>query len=97
MSGIAKVLLALNYEVSGSDLKNSEITDQLKKDGALILVGHSRNNIKEAQVVVTSSAISKANPEYLEAVDRGIPVIMRGEMLAELIFQENQFKEQLVL
>ncbi|HMB02054.1 MAG TPA: Mur ligase domain-containing protein, partial [Spirochaetota bacterium] len=85
MSGIARVLLTMGYNVSGSDLKDSELTRALAKMGASVYRGHSRQNIGAAQVVVTSSAIAEANPEYLEAVDNNIPVITRGEMLAELM------------
>ncbi|HWR16475.1 MAG TPA: UDP-N-acetylmuramate--L-alanine ligase [Terriglobales bacterium] len=85
MSGIAEVLLNLGYKVSGSDLRESAVTDRLKKFGALIFEGHRAENIHGAEVVVTSSAISKANPEVAEAHTLKIPVIQRAEMLAELM------------
>ena len=85
MSGIAEVLLNLGYKVSGSDLRESGVTDRLKKFGAIIFEGHRASNIHGAEVVVTSSAISKANPEVAEAHKLKVPVIQRAEMLAELM------------
>jgi UDP-N-acetylmuramate--alanine ligase len=85
MSGIAEVLLNLGYKVSGSDLRESAVTDRLKKFGAIIFEGHRGENIVGAEVVVTSSAIAKANPEVAEAHKQKVPVIQRAEMLAELM------------
>src|SRR3954453_12696587 len=85
MSGIAEVLLNLGYKVSGSDLRESAVTDRLKKFGAMIFEGHRAENIHGSEVVVTSSAISKANPEVSEAHRLKIPVIQRAEMLADLM------------
>lgn len=84
MSGIAEVLLNLGYQISGSDLKETEVTQRLAKLGAKILYQHRAENIKDAQVVVVSSAIMKDNPEVLSALEHKIPVIPRAEMLAEL-------------
>lgn len=84
MSGIAEVLHNLGYEVTGSDLKDSETTSGLKKLGIKIHVGHKAENIDDAHVLVISSAVSRDNPEVLEAKRRSIPVIPRAEMLAEL-------------
>ncbi|MCS7084301.1 MAG: UDP-N-acetylmuramate--L-alanine ligase, partial [Aquificaceae bacterium] len=84
MSAIARVLLQMGYKVSGSDLKSSKITDELVSLGANIYEGHSPENINGAQVVVYSSAINDKNPELLHAKELGLPVIGRGEMLAEL-------------
>lgn len=84
MSGIAEVLLNLGYKVSGSDIKKSETTEHLKKLGAKIYIGHSSKNIKNIDVVVTSTAIEKDNPEVREAHRLKIPVIPRIEMLAEI-------------
>lgn len=84
MSGIAEVLLSLGYKVSGSDLKSSDFTDHLKKLGAKISFGHKAKNIGTADVVVTSTAVSRNNPEVVFARKRKIPVIPRIEMLAEL-------------
>jgi UDP-N-acetylmuramate--alanine ligase len=87
MSGIAELLLNLGYGVSGSDLKESEITRRLASLGGAIAIGHRAANVgSDVDVVVTSSAVRRAqNPEALAARDRGIPVIPRAEMLAELM------------
>src|SRR6202451_1811784 len=85
MSGIAEVLLNLGYQVSGSDLKNSPVTQRLSGLGAVIFDGHSAAHTAGADVVVTSSAISITNPEVVEARRLHIPVIQRAEMLAELM------------
>src|SRR3954454_19482450 len=85
MSGIAEVLLNLGYRVSGSDLKASALTQRLAHFGAITFEGHRAENIQGAEVVVTSSAISKNNPEVAEAHRLKIPVIQRAEMLAELM------------
>lgn len=85
MSGIAELLLNLKYTVSGSDLSSSSITDRLAQLGGIIHKGHKAENVTEADVVVTSSAISADNPEVVEARRNHIPVIQRAEMLAELM------------
>ncbi|QQR81494.1 MAG: UDP-N-acetylmuramate--L-alanine ligase [Deltaproteobacteria bacterium] len=85
MSGIAEILLTLGCRVSGSDVKSSPVTNRLKRRGAKVYIGHKSDNLKKAQVVVTSSAVSKTNPEVLRAQKEGIPVIARAEMLAELM------------
>ena len=85
MSGIARILHNLGYKVSGSDQVDSQNARELMALGIRVEVGHSPNNIGEAQVVVTSNAISPANEELLAAKDSHIPVIHRSEMLAELM------------
>ncbi len=85
MSGIAEVLLNLGYRISGSDLKNSTITQRLAAMGATIFEGHAAENVAGAEVVVTSSAIVQDNAEVTEAHRLHIPVIPRAEMLAELM------------
>jgi UDP-N-acetylmuramate--alanine ligase len=85
MSGIAEVLLNLGYQVSGSDLKESDITQRLAQLGGTISYGHRRENLAEVDVVVTSTAVRADNPEVLEAHRRLVPVIPRAEMLAELM------------
>ncbi|HWY02054.1 MAG TPA: UDP-N-acetylmuramate--L-alanine ligase [Candidatus Acidoferrum sp.] len=85
MSGIAEVLLNLGYKVSGSDLKSSSVTERLAGLGATVFAGHRSENMTDAEVVVTSSAISAENPEVAEAHKLHIPVIQRAEMLAELM------------
>jgi UDP-N-acetylmuramate--alanine ligase len=85
MSGIAELLLNLGYEVSGSDLHASPITERLESLGGRIFIGHRADQVGDAHVVITSSAVSGNNPEVAEARERGIPVIPRVEMLAELM------------
>lgn len=85
MSGIAEVLLNLGYRVSGSDLRESEITQRLVDLGGEIAYGHAPENVLEADVVVTSTAVKTDNPEVLEAHRQLVPVIPRAEMLAELM------------
>ncbi|AXI55415.1 UDP-N-acetylmuramate--L-alanine ligase (plasmid) [Pseudoseohaeicola sp. NH-UV-7] len=85
MSGIAEVLLNLDYTVQGSDLKASKITDRLAASGATIFEGQRPENLEGAEVVVISSAIKKGNPELDEARRLGLPIVRRAEMLAELM------------
>jgi UDP-N-acetylmuramate--alanine ligase len=85
MSGIAEILLTMGYAVSGSDLRAGPVTERLERLGATIYVGHAAGNAAASDVVVTSSAVAKDNPEVLEARARKIPVIQRAEMLAELM------------
>ena len=85
MSGIAEVLLNLGYHVSGSDLRETEVTRRLACLGCEISYGHRKENVKEADVVVVSSAVRRGNPEVAIAEQRLIPVIPRAEMLAELM------------
>jgi UDP-N-acetylmuramate--alanine ligase len=85
MSGIAEILLALGFRVSGSDLRSSATTDRLRDLGGRIWIGHHRDHLEKADVVVFSSAVSDDNPELRAALDRRIPVIARAEMLAELM------------
>jgi UDP-N-acetylmuramate--alanine ligase len=85
MSGIAEILLTMGYSVSGSDLRRTAVTDRLAAMGATIYTGHAAANAAASDVVVTSSAVAKDNPEVLEARERKIPVIQRAEMLAELM------------
>ncbi len=85
MSGIAEVLVNLGYKVRGSDIAESDTVKRLRSLGIEIEIGHKKENIKDAEVVVYSSAISEDNPEIREAKKRSIPVIPRAEMLAELM------------
>jgi len=85
MSGIAELLINLGYKVSGSDLKLSPITRRLEKKGGIIFQGHSKEQVADADVVVTSSAISQENPEVVQARQLFVPIIPRAEMLAELM------------
>ena len=85
MSGIAEVLVNLGYEVSGSDQAASPALERLASLGVATTMGHAAANVGPADVVVFSSAIKVDNPEILEARSRGIPVVPRAEMLAELM------------
>src|SRR5437868_9655751 len=85
MSGIAEVLLNLGYKVSGSDLRESSVTQRLASLGALIFIGHRAENITGSEAVVTTSAVTRDNPEIQAARAQHIPVIPRAEMLAELM------------
>ena len=85
MSGIAEVLMNLGYRVQGSDAKATKITERLVGLGAAFFEGQAAGNIGEAAVVVISSAIKPGNPELEEARRRGLPVVRRAEMLAELM------------
>ncbi len=85
MSPIAKVLLEMGVKVSGSDLKESEVTKRLESMGARVYIGHNASNIDEADLMVVSTAIDEANPELKAARERHIPVLHRSEMLARLM------------
>src|SRR5580698_9340746 len=85
MSGIAEVLLNLGYQISGSDMKLSPITERLAGMGARVYEGHAASNVAGARALVVTSAVDKQNPELLEARRLQIPIIPRGELLAELM------------
>ena len=85
MSGLAEVLLTTGYRVSGSDLKTSEVTDRLVAMGGRVFKGHNERNVLGADIVVYSSAVQGDNPELRAAIARGVPVIPRADMLAELM------------
>lgn len=85
MSGIAELLANLGYVVSGSDAARSSVTDRLVQLGVIVSIGHAAEQVDQADVVVISSAVRRTNPEVVEAQRRGIPVIPRAEMLAELM------------
>ncbi len=85
MSGIAEILLASGYKVSGSDLASTPVTQRLKKLGVIIFNGHAGDNIEGADVVVYSSAVPASNPELISAQEHNIPVLKRAEMLGQLM------------
>ena len=85
MSGIAEVLINLDFKVSGSDLASNAVTQRLKKFGATIYHGHATENLNAADVVVVSSAVNEQNPEIMAARAKNIPVVPRALMLAELM------------
>ncbi len=85
MSGIAELLVNLGYVVSGSDMQRTDITDRLESLGARITQGHDARNVSDVELVVYSSAVRSTNPEMVAARDRGLPVVARAEVLAELM------------
>ena len=85
MSGLAELLLRDGYEVSGSDLEDSELLERLRHLGARISIGHHAGSLQEAEAVVFSSAVPPDSPELVAAADRRLPVIPRGELLAQLM------------
>lgn len=90
MGGIAEVLINLKYKVSGSDLNENSMVRHLRAQGAVIHIGHARQHVTGAQVVVVSSAIDERNPEIIAAREQRIPIVARAEMLAELMrFREG--------
>jgi UDP-N-acetylmuramate--alanine ligase len=90
MSGIAEVMHNLGYSVQGSDIADSYVVEGLRKRGIKVMIGHAAENLGDAVVVVTSTAVSrKTNPEVETAYERRIPVVRRAEMLAELMRLKN--------
>ncbi len=89
MSGIAEVLLSLGHDVSGSDIKDGPNTEKLKNLGAKIFIGHRKENIGDASVVVYTSAVGQDNPEFSYAREKDIPILKRAEMLAQLMRLKN--------
>ena len=85
MSGIAEVLLNLGYHVSGSDVRETEVTRRLRTLGGRIAIGHDGAHVKDSDVVVVSSAVKPDNPEVVRAREAHIPVVPRAMMLAELM------------
>jgi len=85
MSAIARILLARGQSVSGSDMKATPLLEQLRQEGALVTIGHDAQNIAGATTVIVSSAIDRRNPEYVAAQRSGVPILHRGEMLAQLV------------
>src|SRR3546814_8814603 len=83
MSGIAEVMHILGYKVQGSDVAEGYVVEGLRKQGIPVAIGHDPDNLGEAAVVVTSTAIKRGNPEVDAAYERRIPVVRRAEMLAE--------------
>ncbi|WP_295441135.1 UDP-N-acetylmuramate--L-alanine ligase [Sphingorhabdus sp. EL138] len=89
MSGIAEVMHNLGYRVQGSDIADSYVLDGLRQRGIKVMIGHSAENLGEAAVVVTSTAVKAGNPERDAALERRIPLVRRAEMLAELMRLKN--------
>jgi UDP-N-acetylmuramate--alanine ligase len=89
MSGIAEVMHNLGYTVQGSDIADGYVIDGLRKLGIKVMIGHAAENLGDAAVVVTSTAVKKGNPERDAALERRIPLVRRAEMLAELMRLKN--------
>jgi UDP-N-acetylmuramate--alanine ligase len=85
MSGIAEVMHNLGYQVQGSDIADSYVIDGLRQRGIKVMIGHNADNLGDAAVVVTSTAVKAGNPERDAALERRIPLVRRAEMLAELM------------
>lgn len=85
LSAIAEILLSRGYEVSGSDMRESEITERLMENGAKIYLGHRAKNVEDAELVVYSAAVGNDNPELARAVELGIPTITRAQALGALM------------
>lgn len=87
LSAVAEILLARGYDVSGSDMKESEITDRLMKNGAAVFLGHRAKNVDGAELIIYSAAVSWENPEIKRAEELGIPKVTRAEALGALMEQ----------
>ena len=85
LSAVAQILLSRGYKVSGSDMKESTVTDRLKELGAQVFVGHAAENLGDTDLLVYSAAVSMENPEIVEAKNRGIPIVSRAEALGALM------------
>jgi len=85
MSGLSLVMKRKGFKVQGSDVSNNKNVERLKKEKIKIFIGHSKKNLKNATIIVISSAIKKNNPELIEAQKKKIPVIKRGKMLASIV------------
>ena len=85
MSGIAEVMHNLGYSVQGTDIAESYVVEGLRKKGIKVMIGHAAENLGDAAVVVTSTAVKRGNPEVEAALERRIPIVRRAEMLAELM------------
>ncbi len=85
MSGIAEVMHNLGYTVQGSDIAEGYVVEGLRQRGIKVMIGHAAENVGDAAVIVTSTAVKRDNPEVVEALEKRIPVVRRAEMLAELM------------
>lgn len=91
VSAIAEILLSRGYRVSGSDMKQSEITDRLKQHGVKIYIGHRAENVEDADLIVYSAAIAEENPEIIRAREKNLPLASRAEVLGTL---DGRLREQ---
>ena len=85
MSGLSLIMKGQGFQVQGSDIANNKNIDRLKKEKIKFFLGHSKKNLKDATIVVISSAIKNTNPELIEAKRKKIPIIKRGKMLASIV------------
>jgi len=85
MSGLSLVMKGMGFNVQGSDISNNKNIERLKKKGIQISIKHTKKNIKDATILVVSSAIKLNNPELIEAKKKGLPIYKRGEMLAHIV------------
>ncbi|GAE87245.1 UDP-N-acetylmuramate-alanine ligase [Acetivibrio straminisolvens JCM 21531] len=85
MSGLAEILLNLGFSVSGSDMKPSNITSKLENKGVKINIGHSEENIGDADLVIYTAAVKSDNPELMKAKSLGIPTLDRATLLGEIM------------
>ena len=85
LSGIAEILLSRGYRVSGSDMKESAVTEMLEQQGAQVFIGHNADNLGDTDLLVYSAAVSMENPELAEARRRGIPIISRADALGAIM------------
>jgi len=85
LSAIAEILMSRGYQMTGSDMKESEITDKLTKDGAVIYYSHRAENVEDVDLVIYSAAVGKDNPELVRAAELGIPAITRAQALGALM------------
>src|SRR3546814_8707550 len=97
MSGIAEVMHNLGYKVQGTDIAESYVVQGLRDKGINVMIGHKAENLGDAAVVVTSTAIRRGNPEVDLALEKRIPVVRRAEMLAELRSEEHTSELQSLL
>ena len=89
MSGLARVLLDLGFDVRGSDISSTAVTERLRSLGVTVYTGHRKGNIADAELVIVSTAIDDANPELQEAREKGIPVIHRADLLGLLMNRQK--------
>ena len=85
MSGLALIMKGKGFRVQGSDISINKNIERLKKEKIKVLIGHKKQNINKATILVISSAIKKNNPEMLEAIKKQLPIYKRGEMLANIV------------
>lgn len=94
VSAIAEILLSRGYHVSGSDMKQSDLTDRLAADGVKVYIGHSAENVEDADLIVYSAAIAEENPEVIRAREKHIPLASRAEVLGVLM---DDFKNSIAI